>query len=105
MKSKLNRWLIWLRLQGAAATKVKTFSQLIDTLKESLGSGWTETWRTVIGDFEEAKELWTSVSDVLSDAINKSSDARNAIVKEWANLGGRTALIDSFRNALMLCYQ
>lgn len=84
---------------GAAATKVKTFSQLIDTLKESLGSGWTETWRTAIGDFEEAKELWTSVSDVLSDAINKSSDARNAIVKEWADLGGRTALIDSFRNA------
>lgn len=84
---------------GAAATKVKTFSQLIDTLKEALGSGWTETWRNVIGDFEEAKELWTSVSDVLSDAINKSSDARNAIVKEWANLGGRTALINSFRNA------
>ena len=84
---------------GAAATKVKTFSQLIDTLKEALGSGWTETWRTVIGDFEEAKELWTSVSDVLSDAINKSSNARNAIVKEWADLGGRTALIDSFRNA------
>lgn len=84
---------------GAAATKVKTFSQLIDTLTEALGSGWTETWRNVIGDFEEAKELWTSVSDVLSDAINKSSDARNAIVKEWAGLGGRTALIDSFRNA------
>ena len=84
---------------GAAATKVKTFSQLIDTLKEALGSGWAETWRTVIGDFEEAKELWTSVSDVLSDAINKSSNARNAIVKEWADLGGRTALIDSFRNA------
>lgn len=87
------------RTAGAAATKVKTFSQLIDTLKEALGSGWTETWRNIIGDFEEAKELWTSVSDVLSDAINKSSDARNAIVKEWANLGGRTALIDSFRNA------
>ena len=84
---------------GAAATKVKTLSQLIDNLNEALGSGWTETWRNVIGDFEEAKELWTSVSDVLSDAINKSSDARNAIVKEWANLGGRTALIDSFRNA------
>ena len=84
---------------GAAATKVKTFSQLIDTLKEALGSGWTETWRNVIGDFEEAKELWSSVSEILSDAINKSSDARNAIVKEWGNLGGRTALIDSFRNA------
>ena len=84
---------------GDAATKVKTFSQLIDTSKESLGSGWAETWRIVIGDFEEARELWTSVSNILSDAINKSSDARNAIVKEWADLGGRTAMIDSFRNA------
>lgn len=84
---------------GEAATKVKTFSQLIDTLKEALGSGWTETWRTVIGDFEEARELWTNVSDVLSDYINKTSDARNAMVKQWADLGGRTAMIDSFKNA------
>ena len=84
---------------GDAATKVKTFSQLIDTLKEALGSGWTETWRMVVGDFEEAKALWTSVSDVLSDAINKSSDARNAIVKEWVDLGGRDDLIASFKNA------
>ena len=83
---------------GEAATKVKTFTQLLDTLKEALGSGWTETWRMVIGDFEEARELWTSVSDVLSDAINRSSDARNAIVKEWADLGGRKDLIDSFKN-------
>ena len=87
------------RTAGDAATKVKTFSQLIDTLKEALGSGWTETWRMVVGDFEEAKALWTSVSDVLSDAINKSSDARNAIVKEWVDLGGRDDLIASFKNA------
>ena len=45
------------RTAGEAATKVKTFSQLIDTLKEALGSGWTETWRTIIGDFEEARTL------------------------------------------------
>ena len=81
-----------------AATQVKTFTQLVGTIQEALGTGWAETWRIVIGNFEEAKELWTSVNDVLSDAINKSSNARNAIVKEWADLGGRTALIDSFRN-------
>ena len=87
------------RTAGNAATKVKTFSQLLDTVKESLGSGWTESWRIVVGDFEEAKELWTGVSNVLSDYINKSADARNAMLKEWADLGGRTALIDTFRNA------
>lgn len=69
------------RTAGEAATKVKTFSQLIDTLKEALGSGWTESWRIIIGDFEEAKALWTSISDVISNFINKSSEARNALLK------------------------
>lgn len=81
-----------------AATKVKTFTQLIDTLKEALGSGWTETWRTIIGDFEEARTLWTSVSDVLNKMINDSSEARNKVVHEWADLGGRTKLIEGFSN-------
>ena len=72
---------------GDAATKVKTFSQLIDTLREALGSGWTQTWQTVIGDFEEAKELWTSVSDVLSNMINGMSDSRNKLLKEGLGSG------------------
>ena len=84
---------------GEAATKVKTFTQLIDTLKEALGSGWTTTWRLIIGDFEEAKTLWTEVSDYFSEAINKSSEARNSMLEEWADGGGRTMLIDSFKSA------
>lgn len=86
------------RNAGDAATKVKTFTQLIDTLKEALGSGWSATWRTIIGDFEEARNLWTNVSDVLTDAINKSADARNKVVGEWAKLGGRADLIEGFSN-------
>lgn len=84
---------------GEAATKVKTFTQLIDTLKEAAGSGWTTTWRLIIGDFEEAKGLWTNVSDKLGAMINKSSEARNNMVKGWAKGGGRDALIDSVSNA------
>ena len=72
---------------GEAATKVKTFSQLIDTLKEALGSGWTETWRLIIGDFEEAREMWSSVSDVLSNIINKFSDARNRLLESALGKG------------------
>ena len=67
---------------GDAATKVKTFTQFINTSKEALGSGWTKTWQLIIGDFEDAKEIWTKVSDVLSNLINKSSDARNKLVKK-----------------------
>ena len=82
-----------------AATKVKTFSQLIDTLKEALGSGWTKSWQIMIGDFEEAREMWTNVSDVLSEMINSSADARNALLQDWANLGGRKAIIDGIATA------
>lgn len=82
-----------------AATMVKTFTQLIDTLKEALGSGWTQTWQYIIGDFEEAREMWTSVSDVLGAMINKSSDARNAILKNWKDIGGRTVLLQGLEYA------
>ena len=82
-----------------AATKVKTFTQLIDTLQEALGSGWTQSWRIVVGDFEEAKELWTEVSDVLSGMINDSAQARNDMLQGWSDLGGRKALIEGLRNA------
>lgn len=81
-----------------AATKVKTFSQLKDTLTEALQSGWTQTWQTIIGDFEEAKELFTRFSDVFSDLINKSSEARNTVLARGLNTGWQqlsTALGDS----------
>ena len=70
-----------------SATKVKTFTQLIDTLKEALGSGWAQTWRLLIGDFEEAKTLWTGVSDILGTFINNMSNARNAVIKSAMGKG------------------
>lgn len=63
-----------------AATKVKTVTQLWDTLKESAQSGWTQTWEILIGDFGEAKELLTEVSDTFGEIIGKSSDARNTLL-------------------------
>lgn len=82
-----------------AATKVKTFSQLFDTLKEAAQSGWTQSWEIIVGDFEEAKELLTEMSDTFSAIINSSADARNSMLQGWKDLGGRTALIEAARNA------
>lgn len=82
-----------------AATKVKTFTQLMATLRESLGSGWAKTWQIVFGDFDEAKTTFTNVSNVLGDIIQKASDARNDLLKGWKDLGGRTALIEGIGHA------
>ena len=81
------------------ATKVKTFTQLWDTLKESAQSGWGKSWEIIIGDFEEARDLFTEISNVFGGLIDKSADARNEILQFWKDNGGRAALIDSFRNS------
>ena len=82
-----------------AATKVKTFTQLWDTLKELVQSGWTQSWEIIIGDFEEAEELLTEVSNALGNMVNASAEARNKMLQDWKDLGGRTALIEAVRNA------
>ena len=75
-----------------AATKVKTFTQLFDTLKESAQSGWTQTWEILIGDFEEAKEVLTEVSNVVGDVISKSAEARNEVLSGGLSSGWKQLL-------------
>lgn len=82
-----------------AATKVKTFTQLMETLKEAAQSGWTQTWEIIVGDFEEAKELWTKVSDIFGGMIGSAAEARNTMLQGWADGGGREIAIEAVSNA------
>jgi tape measure domain-containing protein len=82
-----------------AATQVKTLSQLVGTIRESIGSGWTQTWATVFGDFNESKTLFTRVNNVLGGFVTASANSRNKILADWKTLGGRTAVIKSVENA------
>lgn len=77
-----------------AATKVKTVSQLINTLQEAASSGWAKTWQLLFGDFEEARTLFTNVNNVLGGFVSRSADARNKVLGDWKALGGRKVLID-----------
>ena len=61
----------------AAAQDIKTFSMMMDTLKESAQSGWAKTWEIIFGDLEEAKKLWTGLANVLGGFLNWFNDARN----------------------------
>lgn len=63
-----------------AATKVKTFTQLFDTLKEAAQSGWTKSWEIIVGDFGEAKESLTEMSNTFGGIINARSDKRNQVL-------------------------
>ena len=82
-----------------AATMVRTWSQLWETVGEALGSGWAASWRIIVGDFNQATEFFTWASTKLSDIINQSSDARNKFLTEWAEAGGRQGVINVIANS------
>ena len=115
-KSKLNKQEIKELLDLSktaeeAATKVKTFTQLKDTIKEAIQSGWSQSWRTIVGDFEEAKTFFTSLSDTFGGIISRAADARNNLLKgaldtkqvttaDWNEIIASGKGIKEFQNAL-----
>lgn len=82
-----------------SATKIRTLNQLLNTVKETVASGWSETFRTIFGDFEEASDLFTNVNDAISEFVGKNSDARNELLSGWKELGGRDILIRALGDA------
>ena len=82
----------------AAAQDVKTFTMLMDTLKEAAQSGWAVSMENVLGNFDEAKAMWTAVNNEIGGLLDKSSDERNKLLEEWNKGGGRQALLNSVAN-------
>ena len=98
-----------------AATKVKTFSQLIDTTKEAIGSGWSETWEHVFGGLEEAKGLWSDVAKSIGEYLDDNQGTffdttlqmernlgnfRNAMLKTWKDDGGQAAFFEGIKSSV-----
>lgn len=83
-----------------AATEVKTYTQLVDTMKESVQSGWAVSWEHIVGDKEESAKLFTSISEGFNKIIGPSTEARNAMLKFWSENGGREAIIKGITNVI-----
>ena len=82
-----------------AATKVRTWTQLIGTLREAVGSGWAETFEIIFGDFDEATELWSGINNVFSEMVDRQAEARNQLLEDWKKWGGRDLIIMGFEKA------
>lgn len=83
-----------------AAQESKTFSDAINATMDAVSTGWMNTFELIFGDYEEAKKLWTDVTEVLYDAFASSGEVRNEILRQWKDLGGRDILLSSFWNIL-----
>lgn len=83
-----------------AAQKVNTFSKLIDTLKESIQSGWSQTWELLIGNLKEATELWTLVSNKIGGVIDAFFAEKKAVLEDWKAHGGRNRMLKAMGEIL-----
>ena len=103
-----------------AATKVKSFGQLVDTVQEAIGSGWATTWEYFLGGFEEAKEMWTSIGDIVNPFISDDQgkywdevlgmerslgNYRNAMLKTWKDMGGQESFFNSIKNSFEIVFK
>lgn len=84
-----------------AATEVKTITQLIDTMKESVQSGWSVSWEYIVGDKQQATETLTRIKNAFDAMIAPSTEVRNNALKIWNELGGREAAIDGLANVFL----
>lgn len=82
-----------------AATKVRTFTQLVGTAKEAVGSGWSQTFEYILGNFDQATELFTNINNAVGGFIGRVSDSRNELLRGWEAFGGRNTAIEGLKNA------
>lgn len=82
----------------SAATEYKTFSQVVQGVQEALGSGWAQFWRTMIGDLNESKALWTAVGNTIKAPIDGFFASMSAVTAEFVALGGRTSILNTIGN-------
>ena len=80
-----------------AAQESKTLSDSLEATKDAVSTGWMKTFELLFGNYEQAKEVFTGLSNSLYDIFAESGNIRNSILKDWSELGGG----DIFRNGLV----
>lgn len=81
-----------------AATEVNTFSQMMSVFAESQKTSWSKTWRYIFGDYEESKQLFTSILGGLNWITDGFNKWRNDFFQSWHDLGGRSELLSGLGN-------
>lgn len=66
-----------------------TFADALNAVKESVSSGWMESFRHIFGDVTEAAEHFTNVCDRIVESLEKISEFRNDFLRSLAGPEGK----------------
>lgn len=92
-------------IKGAiAAQSAKSYAEAIDATKDAVSTGWKQIFRTVVGTYEESKDLFTFVTEelltIFAYPISDPDDPTSLVnrLKAWLDLGGRETMLLGFLN-------
>ncbi len=82
-----------------AAQQALTWTDAIQAVKDAVSTQWMKSFQLVFGNLDEAIELFTGLANGMIEVTDSIGSARNELLQEWYDLGGRTALIEGMTAA------
>ena len=79
-----------------AAYEAKTFADAVGAIKDTISTGWSNTFEAIFGNYEEASELWTELASYFQEIVGSIAESRNLLLSGWKELEGRTRLMQTF---------
>lgn len=71
-----------------------TLKDALNAIRESVSSGWMQSFRYIWGDVTEAAEHFTNICNRVIESLEKIRDFRNGILQAWSQDGtGRSSLM------------
>lgn len=90
------------RLSAAAissATQIRTFTQLMDTLKDETSTAWAAVFKALVGNAPQAAAIFTGVHNVLENMFTGPTYKLANFITEFRKIGGIKVIISTIAAA------
>ena len=81
-----------------ASQEARTFTDAWESAITGVASQWSRFWQLIFGNYEEARDMWTELSEVLWETFAGPIAELNSVIKMVVEAGGRLNIIDGIKN-------
>lgn len=72
--------------------EARTWVDVLGSVKDAVSTGWMNTFENIIGDYKQAKTLYTDLANEFYTIFAEGGNIRNEKLSIWKEMGGRDLL-------------
>lgn len=80
-----------------AAQEAKSFTDVMDTLKDVMSTGWAKSFEYIFGNVNQAASFFTWMANEFSEVLGSVGAFRNEVLKGWNEGGGRSSMVRTIK--------